>query len=221
MAVSQLLRSLARSRGAGWARRQTHSNRRWRNPSAVLLLSALSSLLFFPLGCANPETVTHVAAQAIQVSSELAPDQVLNRHLEGDPRTLDPSLAEDVVGEFVLDDLFEGLVTLDEDGSTIPGVATSWETSADGKTWTFHLREDARWSNGQPVTADDFVYAWRREGGSRRRGPNTRRRWRRSKMRWTIAAGKMPVDKLGVESIGPRTLDRPSARADAVPSRAA
>ena len=46
--------------------------------------------------------------------------------------------------------------------TTFPASPT-WETSADGKTWTFHLRKNARWSNGQPVTADDFVYAWRRQ----------------------------------------------------------
>jgi oligopeptide transport system substrate-binding protein len=180
-------------------------NRRWRNLSGTLSLIALSALLLFPLGCASSETVTHVAAQTIQVSSELAPDQVINRHLEGDPRTLDPSLAEDVVGEFVLEDLFEGLTTLAEDGTIIPGEATSWETSADGKTWTFHLRKEARWSNGQPVTADDFAYAWRRVVN-----PATASEYSQAlapiENAIEIAAGKMPVDKLGVESMGPRTL---------------
>ena len=86
---------------------------------------------------------------------------MINRELETDPRTLDPSLSEDVVGAIVLEDLFEGLTTIAIDGTVSPGVATSWETSADGKTWTFHLRKDARGRTAQPVTADDFVYAWR------------------------------------------------------------
>ena len=92
----------------------------------------------------------------------LAPDQVINRHLEADPRSLDPTLSLDIPGSIVLEDLFEGLVGVGIDGNTIPGIATSWETSADGKTWTFHSRKDARWSNGEPVTASDFVYAFRR-----------------------------------------------------------
>jgi oligopeptide transport system substrate-binding protein len=171
-----------------------------------VFLIALSSLLLLSFGCANPENVTHVAAaQAIQVSSELAPDQVLNRHLEADPRTLDPTLAEDVMGQIVLQDLFEGLTTLSINGSIIPGGATSWETSSDGKTWTFHLRKESRWSNGEPVTADDFVYAWRREVD-----PATASEYSQAlapiENALDIAAGKMPVDKLGVESIGPQTL---------------
>ena len=64
-----------------------------------------------------------------------------------------------------LDDLFEGLTRLDQRGEPVPGVASSWETSADGRTWTFHLRE-ARWSNGAPVRAADFVYCLAPHGRS-------------------------------------------------------
>mgnify|MGYP003471957110 CR=1 FL=1 len=67
-----------------------------------------------------------------------------------------------VPAQHITDDLFEGLTTLALDGSVAPGVAESWEVSSDGKTWQFQLRE-AHWSNGDPVTAHDFVYAWRRE----------------------------------------------------------
>lgn len=193
------------SGGAAPARRQAPANRRWRNPSGALALIALSSLLLFPFGCASPENVTHVAAQTIQVSSELAPDQVINRHLEADPRSLDPTLSLDIPGSIVLEDLFEGLVGVGIDGNTIPGIATSWETSADGKTWTFHLRKDARWSNGEPVTASDFVYAFRRLVD-----PATASEYAQAlapvKNAMDVAAGKMPLDKLGVESIGTQTV---------------
>jgi oligopeptide transport system substrate-binding protein len=105
----------------------------------------------------------------------------------------------------VLDDLFEGLVSLDEQGHTIPGVATSWETSVDGKTWTFYLRNNARWSNGQPVTANDFVYAWRREVD-----PATGSEYAQAltplENSMDAIAGKVPPSKLGVESAGPHTL---------------
>ncbi len=161
-------------------------------------------IVLFLFGCTNGGG-TIQAAQAIQVGTELAADQVINRHLEDDPRSLDPSLAEDVVGGFVLEDLFEGLTTIGQDGSTVPGVATSWETSADGKTWTFHLRKDARWSNGDSVTADDFVYSWRRAVD-----PATASEYAEAlapvENATEISDGKMAADKLGVESMGPRTL---------------
>ena len=57
--------------------------------------------------------------------------------------------------------IFEGLIKEAPNGAIVPGVAERWEVSADGKTWTFHLRDNARWSDGQPVTAHDFEYSWR------------------------------------------------------------
>jgi oligopeptide transport system substrate-binding protein len=170
-----------------------------------ILCSALATLLLFLTACANQQSPALAPAPAITVSSELATDQVINRHLEADPRSLDPSLAEAVVDQIVLQDLFEGLVTLAEDGSTIPGAASSWETSADGKTWTFHLRKNSKWSNGAPVTADDFVYAWRRLVD-----PATGSEYSQAlapiENALDIASGNAPVSKLGVESAGPQTL---------------
>ncbi len=76
---------------------------------------------------------------------------------------LDPHTVSGVTEHRTLGALFEGLVSLDPATlEPIPGVAQSWELSADARTYTFHLRDDARWSNGDPVTAHDFAYAWRR-----------------------------------------------------------
>ena len=75
--------------------------------------------------------------------------------------TLDPQKSNLIDEVSIIADLVMGLTTDAPDGSPVPGMATSWETSADGLTWTFHLR-DAKWSDGVPVTADDFVYAYRR-----------------------------------------------------------
>jgi oligopeptide transport system substrate-binding protein len=80
---------------------------------------------------------------------------------ESEPLSLDPQTSNLLVEARIVGDLMVGLTTEAADGKAIPGIATSWETSADGLTWTFHLR-DARWSDGEPVTADDFVYAYRR-----------------------------------------------------------
>ena len=79
-----------------------------------------------------------------------------------EPDTLDPHRNEEDSGSGILRDLFEGLVTEDIDLNIIPGVATSWEVSDDGLRYTFELREDARWSNGDPITAHDFVAGIRR-----------------------------------------------------------
>ncbi len=87
---------------------------------------------------------------------------MLHRPLEAEPETLDPAKSSGVPDSVVETDLFEGLVRLDPDENVLPGVAASWERAPDGVTYTFHLRPDARWSNGDPVTAQDFVYAWRR-----------------------------------------------------------
>ena len=78
-----------------------------------------------------------------------------------EPFTLDPNLSDATWEDFIIGDLMMGLTTEDSMARPVAGMAESWETSPDGLTWTFHLRE-AQWSDGMPVTADDFVYSWRR-----------------------------------------------------------
>jgi len=87
---------------------------------------------------------------------------VLRRGNGGDPETLDPASAEDDHAFRVLTDLYEGLVTIDASGNVIAGVAESWEISSDGLTYTFLLRPDAVWSNGEQVTSDHFLGGFRR-----------------------------------------------------------
>ena len=90
-------------------------------------------------------------------------EQILRISQRNEPATLDPQLATLPDEYFTARALFEGLVTPNPDGGApLPGVAERWTTSADGLTWTFHLRADARWSNGDPVTAQDFVWSFRR-----------------------------------------------------------
>jgi len=85
------------------------------------------------------------------------------RFSSSDVFTLDPQRMTYMQDLRISRSLFEGLCTPDPDtGAPAPGVATSWEQSADGRSWTFHLRPDARWSNGDPVTSYDFRNAWRR-----------------------------------------------------------
>jgi oligopeptide transport system substrate-binding protein len=94
--------------------------------------------------------------------TELAEVQVLRKENGAEPQTLDPHKAQGVTESNILRDLFEPLVMEAPDGTLIPGVASEWTVSDDGLTYTFRLRPDARWSNGDPVTAHDFVYSLRR-----------------------------------------------------------
>jgi oligopeptide transport system substrate-binding protein len=93
---------------------------------------------------------------------ELAAEQVLRRGNGAEPQTLDPHKAEGVPSSNIQRDLYEGLVGKAPNGDLVPGAAESWTISDDGLVYTFELRESARWSNGDPVTADDFVYSLRR-----------------------------------------------------------
>ena len=88
--------------------------------------------------------------------------KVLHVQVGPSPETIDPALNSAVDGGNMLIHAFEGLVKFDRDNNIVAGVAEKWETSDDGLTWTFHLRPDLKWSDGSSLTADDFVYSWRR-----------------------------------------------------------
>ena len=88
--------------------------------------------------------------------------QVLTYNLAADSKTLDPALNTAIDGGTVLSNTFEGLCRTDEKDKAIKGGAESWNVSEDGLTYTFNLRKDAKWSNGDKVTAQDYEYAWKR-----------------------------------------------------------
>ncbi len=89
-------------------------------------------------------------------------NKILKVQVGSDPETIDPALNSAVDGGNMLLHAFECLLIVDQDGKLAPGQAESWETSEDGLTWTFHLREGLKWSDGTPLTANDFVYSWKR-----------------------------------------------------------
>jgi oligopeptide transport system substrate-binding protein len=88
--------------------------------------------------------------------------QTLRMALGAEPPSLDPGLATDITSFYVIQALMDPLVQLDDELEPAPAIAESWEVTDDGKTVTFALREDASWTNGDPVTAADFEYAWKR-----------------------------------------------------------
>jgi oligopeptide transport system substrate-binding protein len=129
-----------------------------RSPKAAPLHFRLLTLLTLAAGLAlagcQGSKVQRPACPAGQVCLEYGQKQ--------EPLTLDPQKANTIYEQTIISDLIVGLTTDAPDALPTPAAATSWETSPDGLIWTFHLRRDARWSDGVPVTADDFVYAYRR-----------------------------------------------------------
>ncbi len=96
------------------------------------------------------------------VSEVHAQENVLKIATSAEPPTIDPALASDSTSGAIIRNVFEGLTQTSVDGEILPGVAESWETSEDGLVYTFKLRKDSLWSNGDPVTAKDFEFAWKR-----------------------------------------------------------
>ncbi|NNN57622.1 oligopeptide ABC transporter substrate-binding protein OppA [Vibrio sp. 1-2 (7-a)] len=164
--------------------------------STALLISSLFT----------PFLATSVAAETLPKGIQLAAEQHLVRANDAEAATLDPAKAEGLPEMHVIRDLFEGLVIQDSDGNIIPGVAESWETK-DNQTFTFHLRKDAKWSNGEPVTADDFVYSLRRAVDPKTASPNV---WylklTKIKNIADVAEGKKPLDDLGIAAVDKYTL---------------
>jgi len=145
-------------------------------------------------------------AADVPPGTQLAATQEVVRHLKDEPASLDPAKAVGLPEIQVLRDLFEGLVNQDEKGNIIPGVASKWQSN-DNRIWIFTLRDNARWSDGSPVTAEDFVYSWQRLVDPKMTSPfasfaalaglaNAQE----------ITEGKATPDKLGVSAVDARTL---------------
>ena len=101
-------------------------------------------------------------AAKVPEGTQLAEKQEIVINNGAEPQSFDPHKTEGVPESQISYQLLEGLVSKDADGNIIPAVAVSWESTPDYKTWTFKLRPEAKWSNGEPVTAHDFVFAWQR-----------------------------------------------------------
>ncbi|WP_282119484.1 peptide ABC transporter substrate-binding protein [Ruegeria atlantica] len=138
----------------------------------------------------------------------LADDQTFTYRILDEHSSVDPQVVEDVSGAEIVRDLFEGLMNQDEDGNLVPGVATGYTTNDSKDVYTFTLRDDAKWSNGDPVTASDFVFAWKRAVDPALSSPYA---WFMELMSIEnaseIIAGDKSVDDLGVKAIDDHTLE--------------
>ncbi len=110
---------------------------------------------------AAASTSTEAAADTSAADGTVSTED-LKVMMETPVESLDPQQATDGTSFEVIADYTDGLMQMDADGQAVNAIAESYETSDDGLTWTFHLRQDAKWSNGTPVTAKDFVFGWQR-----------------------------------------------------------
>jgi oligopeptide transport system substrate-binding protein len=131
---------------------------------------------------------------------------VLHRGNGTEPKTLDQAHADETTGVKILFDLYEALLNTDADANLLPGVAERWRIADDALTYTFDLRRDARWSNGDPVTAEDFVAAFRRMVNPATASPNAQFYAPFENARH-IVRGEQPVDTLGARAVDAHTLE--------------
>jgi oligopeptide transport system substrate-binding protein len=141
-----------------------------------------------------------------ETGAELAALQVLRWGNGPEPGTLDPHKSEGVPSSNIDRDLFEGLVNEAPDGRLVPGAAESWKISADGRTYTFRLRASGRWSNGDPVTAQHWVYSLRRSLDPATLSAYTFILFPIENAQ-AVAAGELASTALGVRAIDDHTLE--------------
>jgi oligopeptide transport system substrate-binding protein len=123
-----------------------------------------------------------------------------------EPETLDMQKTAGIPERLIALDLFEGLTAYGADGSVGPGIATSWDVSADGRSWVFHLRPGAQWSNGDPLTAEDFLYSLRRLVDPATASPNASAMAMIVGAEEILAGKETDLTRLGVRAADPLTL---------------
>ncbi|MCC5793487.1 MAG: peptide ABC transporter substrate-binding protein [Chromatiales bacterium] len=138
--------------------------------------------------------------------SAMAGTQVLHRSAAADPPSLDPNLGSGTPAAPILSDLVEGLVTRDRRSRPAPGSASQWSVSDDGLTWTFQLREDLRWSDGEPLDAEDFAWSFRRLLDPATAAPAAGL-FLLIENAPAVFRGELPVSALGVQARDTHTLE--------------
>lgn len=151
-----------------------------------------------------------LAAQGVEQakSRKLAQRQHITIGNGSEVQSLDPHrMPGTIIDGSIINNLLEGLCVLDRHGEIVPGVATHWEQSSGGEVWTFHLRPEARWSNGDPVTADDFVFSWRRLADPKTASPQATALIELQLLNSSaVIHGREPTTALGIQAVGDHTL---------------
>ena len=120
-----------------------------------------AALALTACGGSSSTAASTAASTGASSAAGTAAGGTLNIMLETEVQSLDPQIATDGTSFEVIADYTDGLMQMDADGAAVPALAETYDISEDGKTYTFHLR-DAKWSNGDAVTAADFVFGWQR-----------------------------------------------------------
>jgi oligopeptide transport system substrate-binding protein len=158
-------------------------------------------------GLLSTTMITASYAATVPEGTKLAAEQTFRYRVLDAINSLDPQVVEDVDSANVVNNLFEGLFSEDAAGNPVPGVAESFSVNADNSVYTFKLR-DAKWSNGEPVTAQDFVFGWRRAVDPALASPYAYFVGLAGiKNADDIVAGKLKPEDLGVKAIDDKTLE--------------
>lgn len=166
--------------------------------SAFRLIALAADLFFAVLALALATEASH--------AGEAPHPMVWHRGELGDPGSLDPHKATTLIESNILGELFEGLVTHNASGDIIPGVAASWTVDQTGTNYDFQLRPDAKWSNGDKVTPDDFVFAFRRLMAKATGAPYANILYT-LKNAERINKGELPAEALGVRALNEHQLE--------------
>lgn len=191
---------------------------------AALAVLTAAAMVFSMAGCGGSSTSENTTAattaasgdatQSGDASAESGEEAAvsgsdLNIMLETPVQSLDPQQATDGTSFEVIACYTDGLMQMDADGQAVPAIAESYDLSEDGTVYTFHLREDAVWSNGEPVTANDFVFGWQRAVD-----PAIASEYAymlsdigQVKNAAEIIAGEMDKSELGVKAVDDHTLE--------------
>lgn len=201
-----------------------------KNMKRIVLFALAALMLLSSVGCGAPApAATEAPAPAPAATEAPAPaatpepvETVLKVQVSVEVASMDPQIARDSTSFEAISAVTEGLFSVDKDGNAIPAMAEKAEVSPDGLTRTFTLR-DAKWADGTPVTANDFVFAWRRAAD-----PNTASEYAFMmetagiKNAKKVMAGEVPVEELGVYAESDKVLrvelDRPVAFFDTLTS---
>ncbi len=155
----------------------------------LLIILSLSLIVFF-----------------ISCKGNTSKDGIIYINVGPEPKTIDPALNSTVDGSIYIQHAFEGLSTRDKDNKIIGGAAERWDISEDGLTYTFYIRDNAKWSDGKKITAEDFVYAWQRAVD-----PITACEYAYQfepvLNAIDINSGKKSVSELGIKAIDEKTLE--------------
>lgn len=156
------------------------------------LLAALSVNIL--TGCSTSKEASKQGARPMRIANG------------AEPEVLDPRKAIGMPEFIVLRQLFEGLATQDAKGNPIPGTAEKWDVSPDGLTFTFHIRSTAKWSNGDPVTAQEFEYAWKNVIDPKFASKYADQLYY-IKNAEAFNKGKTTIDQVGIKAINDKTLE--------------